>query len=408
MEGGRRLDDDEMEGEEVPDDDEMEGDERPDDDEMEGDERGVEMEVEEKKKKRKNKKQSKASGFNHEKFFNELPKPPTFQEIVNSPDFRQEDEIIRQDADRALDKMWAGINATKQRAKEFYSDRQKAKELDLEPNPFYDPVIQPEPPTKRPKGERRQVNDIFDGLLWIGNIRNPLVQLGFMRLPYCVYDGCTYDELSYNDLEEVVIHLDKYKDILRGVGGPREVSEADEERMKQGMRVAISRLKEGKMRQFRNELVEDRLRIIDRRMKYLHEKESAEVLMDKQIEAAFNGNADYNNPDITAAFTPLRNDNVTQAKLRVTQSVYDFFRRDESLGIGIKVASRICNQLLDPAKNELRTMANFLKKIHQYRLGLAQAMERYIRRNIPQDVNGPRVQRFVLEELRWFYENDLF
>uniref|UniRef100_A0A7S4DU74 Uncharacterized protein n=1 Tax=Lotharella globosa TaxID=91324 RepID=A0A7S4DU74_9EUKA len=115
----------------------------------------------------------------------------------------------------------------------------------------------------------------------------------------------------------------------------------------------------------------------------------------------------YENPDLSGAIRPILHE--VDPKKRLTQSVLQFFAKDgERTGVGRKTVSNICKNALDPKKNELRTMANLLKKIHQYPQGLEKAVDHYITQHLTDDgdMNASRAERSVLEELQWFYEND--
>eukprot|EP00470_Lotharella_oceanica_P011074 CAMPEP_0170197132 /NCGR_PEP_ID=MMETSP0040_2-20121228/65621_1 /TAXON_ID=641309 /ORGANISM="Lotharella oceanica, Strain CCMP622" /LENGTH=126 /DNA_ID=CAMNT_0010446745 /DNA_START=299 /DNA_END=679 /DNA_ORIENTATION=- len=115
----------------------------------------------------------------------------------------------------------------------------------------------------------------------------------------------------------------------------------------------------------------------------------------------------YENPDISGAIKPISRE--LDIQKRLTQSVLQFFQKEgENTGVGKKTVSTICKNALDPKKNELRTMANLLKKIHQYPQGLEKAVDHYISQFLSddQDMNGSRAERSVLEEMQWFYEKD--
>jgi len=418
----------------------------------EGNLHSKEEEEEEKKKESQNyDDEAAAAGFDEEKFKSFFPLDAEGPKKIDLSEFQNTRSMVRTDADEALKLMWEGMKNKTEYAKRYWAENDELERRGIYTFELAKSKNEPPRPEEFEAEESFQVRDLFDGLGFISHIKSPLVQLGFMRLPHQLYQGCNYEYLSYNELEEVAVNLDRYKTGLQGVGGPREISDKDEESMKQGMQEAISRFRKGEMWAKRQVLKKERLELIDNLVDALLTQERAIEITRQKIDAigeltpgssqrknsrksrreegknAINDDDEeegdqgtkasshgisvneeqYSNPDLSRINRDLNN-GLADDKTRITQSVLQFFRRDEDLGIGAKTVAKMCVNAMDPKKNELRTMAVLLRKMHRHDYGLVHAMQHYIARFLAEDQNGLRAQRYVLEELRWFYEKDLF
>lgn len=322
------------------------------------------------------------------------------------------DSLIAEDADNALVCMMEGIaNRTvmKQERKEELEERIKAK---LETNPIhteseFGPTTDPDRASST-ASESIQVGDFFNMEEFIGHIKTPLVQLGLMRLPFHLYKNCNFHDISYVDLEEASPMLERYTKGLQGVGTLREIKKTEEEEMKRGMRIAISRFKSGEFAKKRESLRSERISFIDGRVRELQMMETMKEVTRQQLMNVDNPDA-YNNPDVSNALrpTPL---NSTAARLRYSRSMLQFFKTDPELEMGSKTVSRIANHAFNRNKKQLqlRTMFNYLKKLHVHPQGLNHALIYFLSQHLSQNQNIPRIERMVLEEMKWFYERGVF